>query len=195
MGPIIDCTAPALLRGYVSEMISPMGNVHKFQRRPRHKRRAPAPRGGQRPPSQRENSLFVPVLTTVAPAIILGGSVGFWWLQAEKPVPPGSFSCVMPRVIDGDTFDCANTRVRLQGIDAPETEGHCRPGRDCAPGDPSVSTANLRRLVRWNKVICRKTETDAYGRMVARCSAGEVDLSCAQVEGGFAILRYAPISC
>lgn len=116
-------------------------------------------------------------------------------MQAEKPVPEGAFGCVMPRIIDGDTFDCAGTRVRLQGIDAPESEGHCRPGRDCAPGDPSASTANLRRLVGWNKVICHQTDTDVYGRTVARCSAGEVDLSCAQAKGGYAILRYAPINC
>ena len=101
----------------------------------------------------------------------------------------------MPRVIDGDTFACGGKRVRLQGIDAPETEGHCRPGRDCAPGDPTASTNNLRGLVRWSKVVCRQTDTDVYGRAVAICSAGKTDLSCAQVNGGYAIYRYAAITC
>lgn len=172
-----------------------MGTVHKFQRRPRQGPRPPAKRGGQRPPSQRGGPSGWLVLTTVVLAVIFGGLVGFSWLQVEQTVPEGSFGCVMPRIIDGDTFDCAGTRVRLQGIDAPETEGHCRPGRNCAPGDPNASTANLHRLVRWSKVICRKTDIDGYGRTVARCSAGDVDLSCAQVDGGYAILRYTPISC
>ena len=114
--------------------------------------------------------------------------------ESKRP-SEGSFSCVNPRIIDGDTFVCDGARVRLTGIDSPEKEGRCRPGRVCAPGDPVASTDNLRKLVQGNRVICEKTDTDRYGRTVARCTAGGTDLSCAQVEGGHAILRYAPISC
>lgn len=113
----------------------------------------------------------------------MGGAAALLWTKAEAPVPEGAFSCMTPRTIDGDTFDCAGTRVRLQGIDAPETEGHCRSGRRCAPGDPIASTDNLRRMMRWNKVICQQTDIDRYGRTVARCTADGVDLSCAQVKG------------
>ncbi|MBA4087300.1 MAG: nuclease [Novosphingobium sp.] len=106
-----------------------------------------------------------------------------------------TFECSSVNVLDGDTFDCGSTRVRLQGIDAPELEGHCRPGRECAPGDPVASTDNLRRLATRNSVQCRKADTDAYGRTVARCTAGETDLSCAQIQAGYAIRRYALIMC
>jgi endonuclease YncB( thermonuclease family) len=98
-------------------------------------------------------------------------------------------------VTDGDTFRCGGRRVRLQGIDAPEMPGHCRPGRDCTPGDPDASATNLRRMLRWHSVTCRQTDIDGYGRTVARCSAGEQDLSCAQIDGGFAVRRYGAISC
>lgn len=114
--------------------------------------------------------------------------------KTAKPAK-GSFSCKKLRIIDGDTFVCDDTRVRLAGIDSPETKGHCRPGRVCAPGDPIASTENLRKMVQGNEVTCQRTDTDRYGRTVAVCSAGGVDLSCAQVEGGFAIMRYAKISC
>ena len=172
-----------------------MGSIHKFQRRPKQRPRTPAKVGHKRRPLPRGRSQGWRLATTIVLAIIFGTVAGFVWMQAETPVPEGAFGCMMPRIIDGDTFDCAGTRVRLQGIDAPETAGHCRPGRKCAPGDPTASTENLRQLVRWSKVICQKTDTDIYGRTVARCSAGKVDLSCAQVEGGYAILRYAPITC
>ncbi len=103
--------------------------------------------------------------------------------------------CTDPRVVDGDTLRCGATRIRLQGIDAPELPGHCARGRDCTPGDPFASTDNLRALVSGTAMVCRQADTDRYGRTVARCSVRGRDLSGAQVEGGFAVLRYAPISC
>lgn len=98
-------------------------------------------------------------------------------------------------ILDGDTFDCDGQRVRLAGIDAPELPDHCRKGRDCAPGDPVASTENLARLVAWKAVTCRKSDSDAYGRTVARCEAGQVDLSCQQIADRQAIRRYGMIWC
>lgn len=119
---------------------------------------------------------------------------GFRWVSGGSEAD--KFACTAPRVLDGDTMDCGGTRVRLEGIDAPELPGHCNPGRQCTPGDPYASTENLRRLTSSLELQCRKTDTDSYGRTVARCkAAGGVDLSCAQVAGGYAVKRYAPILC
>lgn len=173
-----------------------MGSVHKFKKRPPGKKGPPPWRKGRASFRRKYRSLPMGAIVALglAAGVALGGGT-LWWTQGSAPAPDGSFSCIMPRVIDGDTFACGGKRVRLQGIDAPETEGHCRPGRDCAGGDPTASTNNLRGLVRWNKVTCRQTDTDVYGRAVALCSAGTTDLSCAQVNGGYAIYRYAPITC
>lgn len=103
--------------------------------------------------------------------------------------------CSDPYVVDGDTLRCGRTRIRLQGIDAPELPGHCARGRACTPGDPFASTDNLRALVEGARMVCRQTDTDRYGRTVARCSVRGRDLSCAQISGGFAVHRYVPISC
>ncbi|MCC6828279.1 MAG: thermonuclease family protein [Novosphingobium sp.] len=119
--------------------------------------------------------------------------VGWSAFSADASEP--SIICSSPRIIDGDTFDCGGTRVRLAGIDSPELPGHCRQGRVCAPGDALASTANLQRLIGGAEVQCRKSDTDRYGRTVARCSAGGRDLSCAQLEGGFTIRRYGYIFC
>ena len=104
------------------------------------------------------------------------------------------FLCHWPKVIDGDTIHCGTTRVRLAGIDAPEMPGHCRPGRDCTPGDPYAARDYLRSIVR-NPMTCRATDKDAYGRIVARCKADGKDLSCAMLAAGHAVRRYGYINC
>lgn len=118
---------------------------------------------------------------------------GLWWTVDAARAEP--FACQSTQVIDGDTFDCDGTRIRMVGIDAPELPGHCRLGRECTPGDPYASTAHLRQMMSAGPVECRKTDLDGYGRVVARCKAGNTDLSCAQISGGFAVRRYAAIWC
>lgn len=106
-----------------------------------------------------------------------------------------TFICDRHRVIDGDTVHCGDISVRLASIDSPEMPGHCRRGRTCVPGDPIASKTNLETLIAGGEIICRQTDTDRYGRVVAFCSVKERDLSCAQVEGGFAIIRYGELRC
>ena len=105
------------------------------------------------------------------------------------------FECASATVTDGDTLRCGDLRVRLAGIDAPELPGHCRPGRQCVEGDPFASASNLESLTYSKPLSCIAVETDAYGRTVAFCGYGSVDLSCAQLASGSAIERYSPITC
>jgi endonuclease YncB( thermonuclease family) len=91
-------------------------------------------------------------------------------------------------VVDGDTLRCGGERIRLVGIDAPEMPGHCRPGRDCAPGDPYAATTALSTMVRASMPIQRYGE-DKYGRTIAALEGTNGDLSCAQLRGGSAIYK------
>ncbi len=140
----------------------------------------------------------------VAGGVIIGSALGIALVQFAGSVPSGGSAsadtslgvgCVSPQVIDGDTLRCGASRIRLSSIDAPELPGHCRPGRECTPGDPYASTGNLQSLVAGQSVQCRQTDTDYYGRAVARCSVQGQDLSCAQVKGGFAVRRYGFLIC
>jgi endonuclease YncB( thermonuclease family) len=105
----------------------------------------------------------------------------------EPRRPPGSFSCTVRSVTDGDTFRCSDgTRIRLSSIDTPEMPGSCRQGRACAPGNPYAAKASLDRLIGGRTVQCEPVGM-SYNRVAAWCSVNGVDLSCAMVRSGRAI--------
>lgn len=171
-----------------------MGDVVRFRKRPRNSGQFRGQGGwtpSKKPKRPKRGGDGVKLVLTLGALLSLAG---LWW-TVDKASARETFTCESARAIDGDTFDCDGRRVRMQGIDAPELPGHCRHGRSCTPGDPYASTASLSRLLASGPVQCRKSDTDAYGRTVARCTAGGSDLSCKQIEGGFAVRRYALITC
>lgn len=89
------------------------------------------------------------------------------------------------RVVDGDTIEWQGQKVRLFGIDAPEITQTCdRRGQswDCG----RWSMVMLERAIGTETVACTAIDTDRYGRMVATCTAGGVDLARTQVQTGAA---------
>ncbi len=110
-----------------------------------------------------------------------------------------TFACPVVSVHDGDTMRCADgTRVRLQGIDANELNGSCHFA--CAAQSAQSAQGNLARLTLNREATCVPTGK-SYDRVTAWCSIGTVDLSCAQVSAGAAVVwsKYDPdgrlISC
>ena len=91
------------------------------------------------------------------------------------------------RVIDGDSLSVGGREVRLAGIDAPEALQTCtdRSGADWPCG--REATANLRRLTDHAQVTCKGGDRDKYGRLLARCVAGDLDLNGEMVRLGFAV--------
>lgn len=77
-------------------------------------------------------------------------------------------------VIDGDTLDVRGERVRLWGVDAPESRQTCADGKG-RPYRCGQSAANA--LANWigqRNVVCVERERDRYGRAVSTCTvAGE----------------------
>lgn len=107
---------------------------------------------------------------------------------AGAPVPAKSESLVgLARLVDGDTLDIDGRRVRLFGIDAPETGQMCTDhhGRGYRCGEQAVLA--LRRLIRGNTVRCSGDERDRYDRLIATCQAGGRDLNRAMVQTGWAV--------
>jgi endonuclease YncB( thermonuclease family) len=88
-------------------------------------------------------------------------------------------------VADGDTLSLGDMRIRLFGIDAPELGQSCdRGGEAWACGE--AAKAELVKLVHDSSVTCLGRETDAYGRLVATCRVGRLDLGEAMVGSGWA---------
>ncbi|MFC1740572.1 thermonuclease family protein [Pseudomonadota bacterium] len=89
-------------------------------------------------------------------------------------------------VIDGDTIEIRGVRIRLHGIDAPESS------QICMHGDQKVrcgaeAANNLDRFIGATNVTCEQLGTDRYGRVIARCFANGVDLGSWMVRNGWAI--------
>jgi endonuclease YncB( thermonuclease family) len=88
-------------------------------------------------------------------------------------------------VVDGDTLQIEQARVRLFGIDAPELLQSCtRGGERWACG--KASAERLQALIGDGAVSCTGDELDRYGRLVAVCTIGGTDLNAAMVSGGWA---------
>jgi endonuclease YncB( thermonuclease family) len=91
------------------------------------------------------------------------------------------------RVIDGDTIDIAGTRIRLWGIDAPETRQTCE-GRDGQTYECGRdSRAVIIELTRDRVVTCDPRDRDRYQRVVAVCRTEAGDINAAIVRRGWAV--------
>jgi endonuclease YncB( thermonuclease family) len=95
--------------------------------------------------------------------------------------------------IDGDTIEIAGERVRLHGIDAPESDQECTDATGATSRCGELATQALRALIDGQTVSCQQSDTDKYGRIVAVCRRGEVDLNATMVREGWAVayVEYA----
>lgn len=90
------------------------------------------------------------------------------------------------RVVDGDTIDVGDTRIRLHGIDAPERDQPCTTltGQNWGCGDWVMRQVQDR--FDGVPARCEPVDRDRYGRVVARCFAGGQDIGRVLVREGLA---------
>lgn len=107
-------------------------------------------------------------------ALLLGGTA-----QAQEISGPAT-------PVDGDSFEMTGTGIRLFGIDAPEGRQTCeRDGQTWACGAEAAET--MRGLLASGPLRCMVRESDVYGRKVATCLAGRIDLAEVMVRSGLAV--------
>lgn len=89
-------------------------------------------------------------------------------------------------VNDGDSITLKGVRIRLKGIDAPEYAQTCKQdGNEYLCGRRSREA--LADLVKRGSLECVGWERDRYSRLLAVCTAGNVELNRTQVEQGWAV--------
>lgn len=89
-------------------------------------------------------------------------------------------------VVDGDTLDLGEVRIRLADIDAPELAQNCEGPRDLQHCG-HVAAAFLAARIEGRELTCEIRDTDDYGREIAACSHDGVDLSTWLVDAGYAL--------
>lgn len=111
---------------------------------------------------------------------------------ATAAVPPASALSGQARVIDGDTIDVGKTRVRLHGVDAPESGQSCVASGARWPCGLRAARALAGRLG-GRRVVCEERDRDRYGRIVAVCREDGWDINAWLVAEGWALAyrRYS----
>src|SRR3546814_14967053 len=96
-------------------------------------------------------------------------------------------------VIDGDTREVHGARIRLHGIDAPESDQLCVISEEEVRCGQQAAIALYERIGRAT-VSCEPKDRDRYGRIVAVCRAHGEDLNASLVVAGWAMAyrEYAP---
>jgi endonuclease YncB( thermonuclease family) len=90
-------------------------------------------------------------------------------------------------IIDGDTLEIHGARIRLWGIDAPESDQLCR-NDDSEHYRCGQKAANdLDVFIARRRVECVEVDRDQYRRAVAVCTVAGVDLADWLVRNGHAL--------
>lgn len=93
------------------------------------------------------------------------------------------------RVIDGDSLEIAGRKVRLHGIDAPETGQTCRDDKGRPYGCGERATGALILMAAGGlRCALAGDEIDRYGRLIATCYAVDgVNINAEMVSAGYAL--------
>jgi endonuclease YncB( thermonuclease family) len=90
-------------------------------------------------------------------------------------------------IIDGDTLEIHGTRVRLWGIDAPESDQLCR-NEDSTQYRCGQKAANdLDAMIARRPVSCVDLDERSYNRTVAVCTVAGTDIADWLVRNGHAL--------
>lgn len=128
-------------------------------------------------------------------SILTLASVMAGYLLFSSSAPPSTKATDLigrASVIDGDTIEIHGRRIRLHGVDAPESNQLCTiDGSRYRCGQ--IAALALADFIGQRTVSCDQKGTDRYGRAVAVCSAGDEDLAAWLVSNGYALAyrRYS----
>jgi endonuclease YncB( thermonuclease family) len=105
-----------------------------------------------------------------------------WNTEPQTPITGKAW------VIDGDTIVISDTHIRLEGIDAPESDQSCTD----AQGKPwpcgRTAASELRAHISGQELTCQPRALDKYKRVLAVCTLSDgSDVNAWLVQQGWAI--------
>ncbi len=99
------------------------------------------------------------------------------------------------KVIDGDTLRINNKKIRLLGIDAPESKQMCKKTylsflifsfqKNYRCGE--ISTNILKKKINQKLLICKTSIKDRYKRYIAECYDNKININAWMVRNGHAV--------
>jgi endonuclease YncB( thermonuclease family) len=107
-------------------------------------------------------------------------------LTASPPVFASEITGI-PRIVDGDTVEIGQTKIRLSGIDAPETDQICLDAKGEKWACGIAARDELVRHSNGQAWECTTTDTDQYSRSLANCFIEGEDVSAWMVRSGWAL--------
>ena len=130
---------------------------------------------------------FLIGLLIIAIVAAIGSGVREWHTRPNAAPPrTGEVITGRPRVVDGDSLEVAGHRIRLFGIDAPESTQDCRDQRGRSYDCGREAREALSTAIGSQPVSCTPVG-ESYGRAVSMCTTGGRDLSEAMVRSGHAL--------
>ena len=94
------------------------------------------------------------------------------------------------RIIDADTVKIGQEKIRLSGVDAPETSQTCSCGGEKVECGKQATSA-LTDFVGTDKLYCKGDKRDRYGRIIGECfirrNGAELSLNQWLVANGYAV--------
>jgi endonuclease YncB( thermonuclease family) len=110
--------------------------------------------------------------------MLLAAAKQIGWLDPER----GRFIA-----IDGDSLRKDGAEYRLMAIDAPELNQRCAKASGKLYNCGRDAKEALRRLTFGRALACRVTDRDRYGREVAECFDGSLNINAEMVRLGWAV--------
>ena len=98
-----------------------------------------------------------------------------------------------PRIVDGDTIWIGPTKIRLHGIDAPESKQTCQKSDVSEYRCGEMATFSLAEIIETHWITCKGETVDLYKRRISICYAGPYDINAEMVRRGWALAyrRYS----
>lgn len=129
----------------------------------------------------------VAVMAVIASILIVSGGVGTWKRPDLFSMDTAAVVAGAARVIDGDTIEINDRRIRLFGIDAIEGNQQCLDahGKPWACGREAAKA--VRAFIGRSAVSCVVRDHDKFGRDVAVCDVRGLDLNRWIVRSGWAV--------